>query len=133
LFAAGAVPIPPSFPHPGLVSVEIKGITINKKDEPSVRIEHYRAPTQITTYITSLREVAAIFLSDGLAPGEGPTWLIGEELREAEAASTLRKLKDGRPGTVLVNERAGVITLQECVVTAGEIASTPMSCTDYIC
>jgi hypothetical protein len=136
LFAAGAVPIPPSFPQPGLVSVEPKGIRINKKDEPSVQIAHHRTPTQVTTYITSLREVAAIFLSDGFAAGEGPTWLLGEELREGEAATiqaTLSKFKDGRPGTVFVSERAGVITQQECVYTAGEIAATPMSCTDYTC
>ena len=112
--------------------MEPKGITINRKDEPSIQIRHHRAPTQFTTYITSLREVAAVFLSDGFAAGDGPTWLLGEELRDSEAAS-LRKLKDGRPGTVFLSERAGVITQQECVVTAAEIAATPMSCTDYTC
>jgi hypothetical protein len=129
LFAAGAVAIPPSFPQPGIVSVELEGIKVNDKKEPSIHIRHYRTPTNLTTYIVSLREVAAIHLSEGLTSGDEPVWLLGDELRGGVARESLERLKSGRPGTVFVSEQAGVITLQECVYTAGEIAAMPLSCT----
>jgi hypothetical protein len=128
LLSAGSVAIP-CFPEPGQVSLDQNGFTIRGRSKPekTVQVVHHPSPAHKNTFVIQLNDVSAIYLPDGLAAGDGPLWLIGEEIQNGQV--NVDALERGsRPGSVFVREDGGVLMRTESAKTASEVASYPRNC-----
>jgi len=128
LLSAGSVAIP-TFPEPGQISLELNGFSIRGRGGPekTVQIVHHASPSHKNTFVLQLNDITAIYLPDGLAAGDGPLWLIGEEVQNNQV-NVDPLLKSSRPGSVFVKEAAGVLMQSESAKTAAEVASYPGNC-----
>jgi hypothetical protein len=141
LVAAGCVQVPSDADY-GLIIADPNGIvagTAGAVADWTIEIAHYASPAHKTTYVVPLRNIAAIFLPDGLPGGGPPTWLTGDDFVTPAAAAphgrapgrvTKLPVLGASPikGSVFMPECAGLLMRTEVAMTAGDVGDRARSC-----